>query len=124
MMRAALAALASVLSAGGGRPRLMKKRMLITATVAAGTALTLAGAVHADSDSAHDQNEYLSTLQSEGFKGAMGEDSATLLRLGKYVCAARRTLDDGEIEQSVRSESPMTTHSAHIIRITANVELC
>jgi len=102
----------------------MKTRMLIAATVTTGMALTLASVAHADPDNPSDQNRYLSTLQSEGFRGAMGEDRDTLLQLGKFVCSARHTMDDGEIEQAIRAKVPMTTHSAHIIRITANVELC
>jgi Protein of unknown function (DUF732) len=55
----------------------------------------------------------------------MRVDDQTAMDLGEKVCMELRLgMDDGEIEQSLRTQAPITTDTAHIFLITARSRLC
>lgn len=67
------------------------------------------------------RSDYLSTLTSEGIR----VDDQTAMDLGEKVCMELKMgMDDGEIEQSLRTQAAITTHTAHIFLITARSRLC
>jgi hypothetical protein len=67
------------------------------------------------------QQEFFDSVKGQGVTGPTDEQ----LTLGQDVCAAdRRGMDPGEIEQYLRTQAPITTHVAQVIRVAAELYLC
>jgi hypothetical protein len=107
---------------------MMTTRFKLT-TLAIGAGLICGVPVtHADPANPSDQQKFFSDVTDQGINGP-GSDSADIrnqeLAMGKEVCSLDKLgRDDGEIESYLHNTYMIKTHTAQIIRVAAELNLC